>query len=1507
VIDRARMASTGRSRVSGHRRASAVGLSILLCGLAVTAAATADHKLVYFDFGEDGTQGGQLHRVWQVAVNESGAGGADPGDVYAADTENHRIQQFDRKGEFVRAWGVDVALPSGGTTLEVCEVAAECKGGSSSVRVGGGLSTPLGVAVDQSDGSVYVFETRRVQKFDAEGGFLWASGGDVVSGGGTGPETCTVAADCQEGAFQGPLGGELGGSFNVNGRGEVAVDPTDGSVYVTDFNSRRVQQLSSAGAFLRAFGNGVVEGGATGTGDVVAGSAQITGVFTATGLFRSANATFRQTITGPGIPAGTTITSVANNGVINLSQPATASGDDVALSVLTGAGNEPQDEVQTVTIGAAVSEGNFKLSFTTPAPNNTTAAANTTANIPFNASPAEVDERLEALGNIGAGQVTVISPNPGGAGSPGGPYTIEFDGPRHADTDVNQLSRVNGEPNLNVTGNAGAAVATAVPGGEAFEICTASVECKGGIFGSGIGQFGNGSPNSISADSSGAVYTVESNSNFRVQKFTPQVGPPVLAPEVFAPSIASGGTGATAPTHVAIGAGDDVYVAKSFPFGAGTPAAAVGERRVLQIDPPGATLLHTHLAGAGVASTNGTDPTPRGGLALDPARGRFYVSSHVNAFDSRIDVIADPPDEAPVVLTGSTGPGLASHLRTLEGTVDPGGFRLTECRFVYGMTIAYSESSPCLPMPCAVGGELCDGEEPIAVSAATEPLEPNTTYHYRLLAANAGEASQGKDRTFTTGPAGADGCPNAAIRAAHGTEVLLLPDCMALEQVSPARKGNQFAREPSAISPDGGRILYNSIATIGECHNYNTLSGNNYVASRGGSGWGTDCTTQPAGIEVSSQFAFASDFSRWISLSGVDSVYRGSLDGTYTALSQALDSNVGPSGASADHSRGYFTSGVNGGFLAGDPELSGLGGDPNLYAAQRDAEGNPSLRLMARDLGGEVWGGNCGARLGGAGNRNQGAVSADGGLVYFSTRPLATGGGICEAEIEFEPCCGIKFLEPGPDKLRIMERKETPAGPQISELIANECTREPADPCSSFDADDLYQGASVDQDLVYFTTGRQLADSDLDVPGSIFQGCGTFNPSGCDLYLYDRTQPEGERLTQVSAGELVPGAEPADPPVHEVGKVARVRTSITAISADGSRAYFVARGVLSADANPRGDVAQDGEENLYAYQHPSGELEFVATIDSGDKGNLYEGRANWENDAYAVPIAGTGDGHILLFRTKAALIDDGDEADLDEARDLYRYDAKAETLVRVSVAAAGADDDGPFDAVSSFVVKGGAPLGPDYGERRRWASEDGETVVFRTGEPLVPGDLNAVEDAYMWREGKTYRLPGSLRANTRLASNTPTVSHDGSVIAYHSVRQLLPSDGDTVQDVYALRVNGGYPLAQEAQICEGEACQGAPQTASVEVGAASAGFVGRGNLREGRSCARPARQAQRLSKRAKRGRRNARRLARNGKRGHAKDLHRRATRLAGKARRTSKRAKRCRSARAANTNRRVGK
>ncbi|HWM63073.1 MAG TPA: NHL repeat-containing protein [Solirubrobacterales bacterium] len=955
-------------------------------------------------------------------------------------------------------------------------------------------------------------------------------------------------------------------------------------------------------------------------------------------------------------------------------------------------------------------------------------------------------------------------------------------------------------------------------GANVFEVCTSTAtgNCQAGQTtapGNNPGQFATNTPTRVAEDSSGAIYAVEPTTNFRVQRFT-LPGNVVTPQGAFAPATVSGttSTGAAAnnPTDVAVGAADHVFVVKVFPAGAGTPPAPAQERRVLELDPSGA-LLDTHMAAAGINSVND--------LAANPANGRLFVPSGTTS-EQRVYVLADPPDRPPLVVTGAAGAGADFSLRMLEGTVNPEGFKVSDCHFEYGTTTAYGTSTPCEPSVNALG----EGTSDVAVSASTEPLEPNTTYHYRLLASNSALAAEGEDRTFTTGDAPADSCPNAARRAEQGIEAILLPDCMALEMVSPPQKGGQPAKSPT-VSTDGERILFRSAAGLAGNPTNLPIEGEPYVASRTGSDWQTVFTGQAGIYKGWSSFgeaqSFTPDLSRWFRVGatpeqwhvGKGQAFSGAIGVPPISFSPLLEPVGGGEpgdidksrlqGASADHSHLYFVPGrTSTAYRPGDPAPSGAAADGNTYVATLDANGNPKLDLLAFDRLGKFWGNGCGTRIGGIGGegvgaRNQGAISPDGSRVYFSSRPSQPVGSECSAS----------------SKLRILERLESQQGPWIGELIASECNRVEPEPCSSVDGDDFYQGASADGTKVYFTTNRQLANSDRDANGTSCTA-SLATTTSCDLYLYDAALPSGQRLIQVSAGEVATG--------HPIaGAGAEVLNGITGISGNGSHVYFVANGVLTTDTSPKGLSAALGQPNLYSWDRASEAIAFIGTLAPGDAANgtandeqgLWGGAGSFRNLAYPVPVLREdgngnevgGDGHVLVFESKAPLSsDDGDGS----FRDVFRYHTGSQLIERLSKPVPPIADNGAFDVGGRGPV---APPGTDFAEQSRWVSEDGNAIVFRTAEKLIPGDVNRAVDSYLWADGQLTRLPGTVDTSGTLRDRA-VLSHDGSLVAFQTYQQLLPQDGDSAIDVYVARVGGGFAPAPPGPPNCDPPCTPAPPT-----------------------------------------------------------------------------------------------
>ncbi len=103
-----------------------------------------------------------------------------------------------------------------------------------------------------------------------------------------------------------------------------------------------------------------------------------------------------------------------------------------------------------------------------------------------------------------------------------------------------------------------------------------------------------------------------------------------------------------------------------------------------------------------------------------------------------------PQEEAPAVSTQAPS-AVTQTAATFNGTVDPNGAEVTDCRFEYGPTSEYGSSVPCSPAPGS-------GKSPVAVSAEVAGLSADSGYHYRVAASNAGGRSGGADEAFETMP-----------------------------------------------------------------------------------------------------------------------------------------------------------------------------------------------------------------------------------------------------------------------------------------------------------------------------------------------------------------------------------------------------------------------------------------------------------------------------------------------------------------------------------------------------------------------------------------------------------------------------------------------------------------------------------------------------------------------------------------------------------------------------------
>jgi hypothetical protein len=612
--------------------------------------------------------------------------------------------------------------------------------------------------------------------------------------------------------------------------------------------------------------------------------------------------------------------------------------------------------------------------------------------------------------------------------------------------------------------------------------------------------------------------------------------------------------------------------------------------------------------------------------------------------------------------------------------------------------------------------------------------------------------------------------------------------------VTPAKKFVQPALLPS-FSRNGQRVLFSLQTALPGSPGYQYYGGDPYIASRGPQ-WELTFTS-PKDVSIvgggrrwGAPATFTPDLSQWTQLGstqaesevGISRLFGGGVDGSFVPLSPRLvpiDDSGGDqlhfsvldlivTGSSEDLSRSVLWPAAPWtAYRSDDPRSNHSEGSGGANSYLVDSSGEPTIELLARDKDDKVFGGRCGSYLGGDDSTfNQGAISPDGQRIFFTTRPAQP----WDSEAVEGPSCDSN------NPLRILERTETSEGPVISEPI-------PGGP--SAPGDDLFEAASADGTKIYFTTTRKLTAADTDTETG---ECSPFlvSSKGCDLYLYDASKAPGERTTLVS--------DAADP------VQANVPSGIAAVSGDGSRAYFAAPAVLSGDTNPEGASAQGGgAPNLYLYEADTDELSFIATLSTEDQQALWGTKGSFFGDAYSVPLydsnlQGGGDGHVLAFATKAPVTSDDEDSGF---RDAFRYDAEAETLVRLSKAAAGGSDNGPFDvSVNPAILK---IVEFNFGETTRWASEDGQLITFVTAEPLLSSDDDEAINPYAWDTGQLGAVFASLLTGDRI--EPPAVAPVGRQFAFATTAKLLPRDGDTAKDIYVAREGGGIPEPLPPPIC----------------------------------------------------------------------------------------------------------
>jgi hypothetical protein len=667
---------------------------------------------------------------------------------------------------------------------------------------------------------------------------------------------------------------------------------------------------------------------------------------------------------------------------------------------------------------------------------------------------------------------------------------------------------------------------------------------------------------------------------------------------------------------------------------------------------------------------------------------------------------------------------------------------------------------------------------------------------------------------------------------------LALPEGRVYELVSPPYKGGYGVKTIEAVAPDGESVAFFTDGVFD--HGPNGPEHLDYVAQRTAAGWSTTPTMTPAGVlasvtqrDVSS--TLASTLALGLPGANVEAAGQDgseeefqvhdigfpdtneawALGGMVLQYPNDRPISLSYQGASSDLCHLFFylsdTKSAQETLLAEGAAADGNSGTTEqLYEVDRGCEGEPpALRLVG--VGNHDGPHGEPALLDRGCEAQMGTYEVGLSAVRSLFDAVAAGGG----EVSFtEFCKGV--VGAGEPQGQLFVRLAGARTLEVSKPLAEACAEVPCAGAGGRAAS-LFVGASRDGSRVFFTAPLLAGQPPL-VAGD--------PDSSRNLYMASIGCPQGEAQCEVADRKVTSLAEVS----HDASAAAEVQ-GVVRIAPDGSRVYFVARGVLSG-ANAEGRSPVQGADNLYVYENderwPSGRVAFIAELCSGGElsgvapdascpNTARSDRDLWASGASEAQTAGEG-GRFLVFVTFAQLA----PGDTDDAGDVYRYDAETEALERVSIGERGADANGNCDEQAG-EDRCNARIRPStatdirvsdqYEMSSRAVSEDGSRIVFTSAEPLSEDATNGLANAYEWHEepggGGSVSLVSSGSASEPVGD--VVISQSGGDVFFITSQGLVPQDTDGVADVYDARLEqeSGFPAAPgEIEECSGDGCQG---------------------------------------------------------------------------------------------------
>jgi hypothetical protein len=817
------------------------------------------------------------------------------------------------------------------------------------------------------------------------------------------------------------------------------------------------------------------------------------------------------------------------------------------------------------------------------------------------------------------------------------------------------------------------------------------------------------------------------------------------------------------------------------------------------------------------------------GLIAGTAYHFRLVATNANGseFGADIELHTVPP---PAIEAAGSADESASSA-TLEASINPNGLATTY-RFEYGTSTAYGASAP------VPDGSLSAGTAAVHVSQAIGGLSPNVTYHWRAVATNAAGTTTTQDHSFIYDTSGEG-----------------LPEGRAYEMVTPPFKnggafgGAQVFAVPSTFSEDGQRV----IRTTAQCGSgaescpgeRGGLIGTPYQFERIASGWATT-PLAPSGEQFAGNTARGVNPNTGVALFDMPSAMVPGEEDFYAREPGGALIDIGPViepgkeletfGSQATPDGSHVLYDLN--FADKWKFDKTTGGQSSLYELAGAGNAQPTLVAVSGGLGSTALIGRCGTSFGPASGADTPAagssISEDGSTVFFTVYACPGGS---EGNTNIPVPAATLYARIG--------KAETV---KLSACLEAGCQ-------ASTPANAEFQGAARNGSRAFFTSTQKLtgdATENAEADGTLYEAELGKNAS--------TERSEVKHLSAISAGD---------------GTTQSGVEGVVAIAPDGSHSYFVARGVLTAEARSgceagfaQAGVAEEGRckaiegaNNLYVFErdarYPQGHLGFVATL-SSEEGALEGQHKSSDADQLWLPSSSsanvTPSGRFLVFPSDAHLTPD--DTDVNQAQQVFRFDDETGELVRVSIGERGFNDNGNAATVDAhIVIRGGAGalVGPQRSDPTM--SNDGAYVFFQSPVALAPHALNEVpigspnapefaQNVYEYHEGNVYLISDgrdtalertscvSIRTNSAVCLIGTDAT--GRNAFFTSADQLVPADNDTQLDVYDARRCGEegciQPTPAPQPPCLGEACHGVPAAIPAVPGVPSLSFNGAGNL-----------------------------------------------------------------------------